>query len=67
MLKHLREIRYQQGVRDRRFGYLPKRQDSTYLEGYLKDRPEGLDGVVQYFPTVEAYFKWRSKTSDLLP
>lgn len=66
MLEHLREIRYQEGQRDRKAGSLPKRQDSVYLEGYLKGRPEGLDGIVQYFPTIAAFLKWRSKNQDLL-
>ena len=63
MLEHLREIRYQQGQCDRDAGLLPNQQDSIYLEGYLKGRPEGLDGVIQYFPSVEAFLTWRNKTS----
>lgn len=66
MLNHLREIRYQEGRRDQQAGCLPKRQDSAYLEGYLKDRPEGLDNIIQYFSTVEAFLNWRNKTSDRL-
>lgn len=66
MFEHLREIRYQQGQNDRKTGLLPQRQDSIYLEGYLKGRPEGLDGIIQYFPTVEAFLKWRNKNVDLL-
>ncbi|BAY33808.1 hypothetical protein NIES2107_57100 [Nostoc carneum NIES-2107] len=61
MFNHLREIRYQQGCRDRDAGLLPKIQDSAYLEAYLQGRPEGLDGIMQYFPSVEAYMKWKFK------
>ncbi|MDZ8050208.1 MAG: hypothetical protein RMX68_023780 [Aulosira sp. ZfuVER01] len=61
MLNHLREIRYQQGCRDRDAGFLPKMQDSIYLEAYLKGRPEGLDGIIKYFPSIEAYMKWKLK------
>ncbi|BAY93126.1 MULTISPECIES: hypothetical protein [unclassified Tolypothrix] len=61
MFNNFREIRYQQGCRDRDAGLLPKIQDSAYLEAYLKGRPEGLDGIMQYFPSVEAYMKWKFK------
>ncbi|OUL26819.1 hypothetical protein [Nostoc sp. 106C] len=61
MLNHLREIRYQQGCRDRDAGFLPKMHDSIYLEAYLQGRPEGLDGIIQYFPSIEAYMKWKLK------
>lgn len=63
MLDHLRESHYQQGRRDRDAGLLPRMQGSVYLEGYLKGRPQGLDGIVKYFPSIEAYMKWKSKTS----
>jgi hypothetical protein len=63
MFEHLRERRYQEGQRDRDAGTLPKRQDSIYLEGYLKGRPGGLDEIFQYFSTVEAFLKWRNKHS----
>ncbi|MBO3460140.1 hypothetical protein G7B40_000150 [Aetokthonos hydrillicola Thurmond2011] len=63
MLNHLIKIRYQQGCRDRDAGCLPKMEDSVYLEGYLKGRPEGLDGIVQFFPSLEAYMKWKFKDS----
>ncbi|HEY9628709.1 MAG TPA: hypothetical protein V6C84_15525 [Coleofasciculaceae cyanobacterium] len=59
MFERLREHRYQQGCRDRQAGRLPKNQDSAYLEGYLKGRPEGFDSVLQYFPSVEAYLDWK--------
>lgn len=65
MLNHLREIRYQQGCRDRDAGFLPKMQDSAYLEGFLKGRPEGMDGIVQFFPSYEAYMQWKFKSSQL--
>ncbi len=58
----LREQRYQKGCRDRDAGLLPRLQDSAYLEGYLSGRPEGLDGIVQYFPSMEEYIKWKHKS-----
>ncbi|MBD3884885.1 hypothetical protein IFO70_24425 [Phormidium tenue FACHB-886] len=61
MLEHLREVRHQQGCRDRKAGWLPRMQDSAYLEGYLRDRPGGLDEIVQYFPSVDAYLAWKFK------
>ncbi|MFH7029447.1 MAG: hypothetical protein ACHBN1_29675 [Heteroscytonema crispum UTEX LB 1556] len=63
MLNHLRKIRYQQGCRHRDAGFLPKMKDSVYLEGYLKGRLEGLDGIIEYFPSVEAYMEWKFKDS----
>ncbi len=63
MFGNIREARYQEGQRDRDGGILPRKDDSAYLEGYLKGRPEGLDGVIQYFPTVEDYLKWKSNHS----
>jgi hypothetical protein len=65
MLNYLRKIRYQHGCRDRDAGYLPKMQDLVYLEGFLKGRPEGLDGVVQFFPRFEAYMLFKLKNSQL--
>jgi hypothetical protein len=59
MLEYLRERRYQQGQRDRDAGSLPTRQNVDYLEGYLKGRPEGLDGIMGYFPSVEDYINYR--------
>ncbi len=67
MLNNLRETRYQQGRRDRDAGILPKLGDSTYLEGYLKGRPEGLDGIMQYFPSIESYVQWKSKKASHTP
>jgi hypothetical protein len=64
MFEHLREQHYQQGCRDRDRGLLPKMQSSVYLEGYLKGRPPGLDGTIQYFSTVESYLKWKNKDSE---
>jgi len=29
------------------------------LKVIAKDRPEGLDMVVQYFPTMEDYLRWK--------
>lgn len=63
MLEHLRENNYQHGCRDRDMGLLPRRQDSAYLEGYLKGRPKGLDGIIHYFPSIEAYLKWKYRNS----
>jgi hypothetical protein len=51
-------------IADRNTGHLPKSQDSAYLEGYLKGRPEGLDGIVQFFPSLEAYVQWKFKDSQ---
>jgi hypothetical protein len=64
MLEHLREQHYQQGRCDRDAGLLPRMQGSAYLEGYLKGRPEGLDGVIRYFPTIESYLSWKYKDSE---
>lgn len=59
MLEHLREHHYHQGQRDRDAGLLPRMESSVYLEGYLKGRPQGLDEVMQYFPSVDAYMQWK--------
>ncbi len=59
MLEHLCERHFRQGQRDRDAGLLPRRDHSIYLEGYLQGRPEGLDGIVQYFPSVESYLQWK--------
>jgi hypothetical protein len=64
MFNNLREIRYQQGCSDRNAGILPKMQDLMYLEGYFKGRPEGLDDIVQFFPSFEEYMKWKLKDSE---
>lgn len=61
MLEHLRNQQYQQGQRDRDAGSLPKMEHSSYMDGYRKGRPEGLDEIVQYFPTAESYLKWKYK------
>ncbi|MBW4580321.1 MAG: hypothetical protein KME42_12225 [Tildeniella nuda ZEHNDER 1965/U140] len=61
MLESLRNQHYQQGQRDRDAGLLPRRESSIYMDGYFKGRPEGLDGLVQYFPSVESYLKWKCK------
>ncbi|MGG6296352.1 hypothetical protein ACQ4M4_18330 [Leptolyngbya sp. AN02str] len=57
-----REKRYQQGCRDRMYGVRPQMDDAAYLMGYLSNRPEGLDEVVQHFSTVEDYLTWRQNT-----
>jgi hypothetical protein len=62
MLNFLREGRYQQGCRDRIAGFLPHTQDSVYLKGYLVSRPGGLDAIVQYFPSLDEYLRWRAKS-----
>ena len=59
MLEHLRKQQYQQGQRDRDAGLLPQMESSIYLEGYLKGRPGGLDSIIQYFPSIESYFRWK--------
>ncbi len=62
-----RESRFQEGCRDRHAGILPRKKNHDYLEGYLQDRPAGLDVVVAYFPTVEDYMMWKlnhSKSSN---
>lgn len=61
MFNYLREKRYQQGQRDRKAGSLPRMQDSAYLEGYLQDRPEGFDAIIQYFSSIEEYMDWKQK------
>lgn len=65
MFEHLREKHYQRGRRDRDAGLLPKSQESVYLEGYFKGRPEGLDGVIQYFPSIESYLEWKHRPSTM--
>jgi hypothetical protein len=62
MLNHLRQQRHQKGQRDRDAGLLPRMQDSAYLEGYLKGRPEGLDGILEYFASIEDYLLWKQQT-----
>jgi hypothetical protein len=62
MFNHFINTRYEQGLKHRDAGILPQMQDSVYLEGYLKGRPEGLDGILQYFDSVEAYMKWKFKS-----
>lgn len=64
MFDHLREQDYQQGCRDREAGLLPRRSGDIYLEGYLQGRLGGLDEVIQYFPSLESYFKWKFKVSE---
>ena len=59
MWEYLRKQHLQQGQRDRDAGRLPRMNSSIYLEGYLKGRPEGLDGIMQYFPSVESYLQWK--------
>jgi hypothetical protein len=54
-----RETQYQEGYQDRVAGKLPRKKNFNYLEGYLKDRTGGLDAVVQYFPTMEDYMRWK--------
>lgn len=63
MFNNLREIRYQPSCSDRNAG-MPKIQDSVYLKGYLKGRPEGLDDIVQFFPSFEEYMKWKFFDSE---
>lgn len=62
MLDFLWREHFQRGRRDRDAGLLPKSQDSAYLNGYLKGRPEGLDSTMQYFSSIEEYMAWKQKT-----
>lgn len=59
----LNETRYQMGCSDRDRGLLPQRQDSPYLNGYLADRPKGLDDEMQYYPTLESYLNAKHRYS----
>lgn len=52
---------FEQGCRDRKAGLLPRMMSSAYLRGYNDERLGGLDEIVQYFPTLEAYLAWKSK------
>jgi len=54
-----KEAHYQKGYQDCIEGRLPCKKNFNYLEGYLNNRPGGLDAVMQYFPTVEDYLRWR--------
>ncbi|NUN67071.1 hypothetical protein HCU40_20525 (plasmid) [Pseudanabaena biceps] len=68
MLGHSRASHYQEGLRDRDAGKLPRKKNSVYLEAYLSDRPGGLDVVLDYFPTIEEYIHWKlnhSKSSSI--
>jgi len=60
--EQFKEDRFQLGRCDRDAGKLPKLNDSTYLRGYFSDRPEGLDSVVQFFPTIEEYLQWKYRS-----
>lgn len=60
--KHLEEDHVQLGCRDRDAGQLPKLADSGYLKGYFANRPIGLDGEVQFFPTIEEYLQWKQQS-----
>ena len=62
MFNYLRQEQFQKGQRDRDAGLLPRTQDSNYLSGYLKGRPEGLDETVQYFASPEDYLNWKRQT-----
>ena len=61
LIDYFTENRYQEGCRDRDAGRLPTTQDSIYLNGYLSDRPKGLDDVVQYYSSLEEYLKNRHR------
>jgi hypothetical protein len=61
MFSHLCQEQFQKGQRDRDAGLLPRTQDSSYLSGYFKGRPEGLDATVQYFASVEEYLQWKQQ------
>lgn len=66
-LETLKEKQRQQGQRDRKAGILPTSTNSIYLESYLQDRPEGIDGIIQYFPSLESYLNWKYHPSDTSP
>lgn len=63
-LEHLKEDQMQKGQHDRDAGILPASTDFIYLEGYFQGRPEGVDGIIQYFPSLESYLNWKYHTSD---
>nr|RNJ68874.1 MAG: hypothetical protein EDM05_13070 [Leptolyngbya sp. IPPAS B-1204] len=62
MFNYLRQEQFQKGQRDRDAGLLPRMQDESYLSGYLKGRPEGLDETIQYFASVDEYLIWKQRT-----
>ncbi|WNZ27949.1 hypothetical protein HJG54_29205 [Leptolyngbya sp. NK1-12] len=62
MFNYLRQEQFQKGQRDRDAGLLPRMQDESYLSGYLKGRPEGLDSTIQYFASVDEYLIWKQRT-----
>jgi hypothetical protein len=63
MLHFLSGDLYQHGCCNRQAGILPRIQNKVYLEGYRKGRPEGLDTIVQYFPSVAEYLVWKARAS----
>jgi hypothetical protein len=56
-----REEWFKRGCRDRDAGLLPQSTNSAYWDGYRSGRPPGLDGVIRYFPTLEAFLAWRAR------
>lgn len=62
MFDHLRKAQFQKGQQDRDAGLLPRMKDESYLSGYFKDRPEGLDETIQYFTSVDEYLSWKKRT-----
>lgn len=60
-MENRREGLFEQGCRDRDAGLLPQSTNTDYWDGYRSGRPTGLDEVVRYFPTVEAFLAWRTQ------
>lgn len=52
---------FEQGFRDHKAGLLPRMTASAYLRGYNDERLGGLDEIMQYFSTLDAYIAWKSK------
>ncbi|MBD2234483.1 hypothetical protein [Phormidium tenue] len=63
-MKTRRERFFAWGCCDRDAGLLPQSTDADYWDGYRSGRPTGLDEVVRYFPTAEAFLAWRSQRVD---
>lgn len=61
VMRNLRDRYFQQGCRDRNTDLLPQGTNADYWKGDRSGRPAGLDEVVRYFPTVEAFLVWRSQ------
>ncbi|MBD2111870.1 MULTISPECIES: hypothetical protein [Cyanophyceae] len=60
-MENRREGLFEQGCRDRSTDLLPQSTNADYWKGDRLGRSTGLDEVVRYFPTVEAFLAWRSQ------